>query len=146
MKKAAATDSRIHIRVIVHDPLPGVAVAMQIGRDELQPPKTATKTRLIFETEAKVSRAPSGQLRLTGGAVQGTPDARFLYVNWGARAGQKDTHWDRRAKVMFGTIDERIVKACEAKGLALQAEIAGIGKDGGPCCATVPILGGWRVA
>jgi hypothetical protein len=77
--------------------------------------------------------------------VQGPPGARFLYINWGKRAGQSDTFWDRRAKVMFGTIDERTVNACLTKGRTLQAEIAGIGKDGGPCCATVPLIGGWRV-
>jgi hypothetical protein len=145
MKKPTATDSHVHVRVIVHNPPAGVAVAMQIGRDELQPPKTATATRLIFETEAKVSRAPSGELRFTGGAVQGPPGARFLYVTWGKRAGQNDTCWDRRAKVMFGTIDERMVNACQTKGRTLQTEIAGTGKDGGPCCATVPLIGGWRV-
>src|SRR5262245_57611755 len=142
MTKSAAPDSRVHLRVIVHNPPAGIAVAMQIGRDELQPPKPATKTRLTFETEAKVSRTPSGELRLTGPSVQGPPSARFLYVNWGRRAGQKETLWDRRAKVMIGTIDERMVKDCQTSGRTLQTEIAGTGKDGGPCCATVPLLGG----
>lgn len=137
--------STIRLRVVVHNPLAGVAVAMQVGRDGLQPPKPATKAKLTLETEAKLTRAASGALRLTGPAIQGPPAARFLYVNWGRRAGQKDTPWDRRAKVMLTTIDRKTIEACQAKGATLETEISGIGSDGGPCCATVPLLGGWRL-
>ena len=119
---------------------------MQIGRDDLQPPKPATKAKLTFETEAKITRAASGELRLTGPAVQGPPATRFLYVNWGQRAGQKDTCWDRRAKVMLTTLDRKMIETCQAKGATLETEINGTGNDGGPCCATVPLLGGWRIA
>lgn len=146
MPKLPSTESLLRLRVIVHNPLSGVAVAMQIGRDELQPPKPASKTKLTFSTEAKVARTQTGDLRLIGAAIQGPTDARFIYVNWGKRAGQHNTHWDRRAKIMLGTIDWRLVNACRAKDAALETEIQGIGKDGGPCCATVPLIGGWRIA
>lgn len=135
----------IRLRVVVLNPLAGVAVAMQIGRDDLQPPRLTTKTKLTFETDAKITRAASGALRLTGPAIQGPPAARFLYVNWGRRAGQKDTLWDRRAKVMLTTVDRKTIEACLAKGATLETQISGIGRDGGPCCATVPLLGGWRL-
>jgi len=138
--------STLRLRVVVLNPLAGVAVAMQVGRDDLQPPKPATKTKLTFETEAKITRTASGELRLTGPAVQGPPTARFLYVNWGKRVGQMDTPWDRRAKVMLTTIDRKMIETCLAKDATLETEVNGIGKDGGPCCATVPLLGGWRMA
>jgi hypothetical protein len=146
MPAKRSPNGAIRLRVLVHNPMPGVAVAMQIGRDDLQPPKPATKTKLTFETEAKVTRAPSGDLRLTGPAIQGPPNARFIYVNWGRRAGQKDTVWDRRAKVMLTTVDGKRIESCQTKGATLETEIDGIGKDGGPCCATVPLLGGWKLA
>jgi hypothetical protein len=143
---AKPMQNTVRLRVLVRNPLPGIAVAMQIGRDALQPPKPATKTKLTFETEAMLSRTPSGDLRLTGPAIQGPPSARFIYVNWGKRAGQQDTVWDRRAKVMLTTIDSKRIEACQAKGATLETEIDGVGKDGGPCCATVALLGGWRMA
>jgi hypothetical protein len=144
MPAKASPHPTIRLRVLVRNPIPGVAVAMQIGRDDLQPPKPATKTKLTFETEATVTRAPSGELRLTGSAIQGPPAARFIYVNWGRRAGQQDTCWDRRAKVMLTTVDRKMIEACQAKGATLETEINGTGTDGGPCCATVPLLVGWR--
>jgi len=144
MPTKSAPAGTIRLRVLVRNPMPGVAVGMQIGRDGLQAPKPATKAKLTFETEAKVTRAPSGELRLTGPAIQGPPNARFIYVNWGRRAGQHDTVWDRRAKVMLTTLDSKRIEACQAKGATLEAEIDGVGKDGGPCCATVPLLGGWK--
>jgi hypothetical protein len=146
MPEKAPPRSTIHLRVLVRNPIPGVAVAMQIGRDDLQAPKPATKAKLTFETEAKVVPAPSGELRLTGSAIQGPPAARFIYVNWGRRAGQKDTVWDRRAKVMLTGVDRKLIEACQTKGAILETEINGTGSDGGPCCATVPLLGGWRMA
>lgn len=145
MPAKPSTESLIRLRVIVHNPLSGVAVAMQVGRDELQPPKPASKTKLTFSTEAKVGRTQTGDLRLTGPAIQGPTGSRFIYVNWGKRAGQHDTHWDRRAKIMLGAIDWRLVNACQAKDAVLETEIQGIGKDGGPWCATVPLIGGWRI-
>jgi hypothetical protein len=136
----------IRLRVLVRNPMPGVAVGMQIGRNDLQAPKPATKTKLTFETEAKVTRTASGELRLTGFAIQGPPTARFIYVTWGRRAGQQDTCWDRRAKVMLTTVDRKLIETCLTKAAILETEIDGIGKDGGPCCATVPLLGGWKLA
>jgi hypothetical protein len=146
MAAKTSAHTTVRLRVLVRNPIPGVAVAMQIGRDDLQPPKPATKTKLTFETQAKVACTPSGEMRLTGPAIQGPPSARFIYVNWGRRAGQKDTVWDRRAKVMLTTLDRKLLEACEAKAATLEAEIDGKGTDGGPCCATVPLLGGWRLA
>jgi len=145
MPAKTSPPSTIRLRVLVHNPMPGVAVGMQIGRDDLQPPKPATKAKLTFETEANVTRAPSGDLRLTGPAIQGPPNARFIYVNWGRRAGQNDTVWDRRAKVMLTTVDSNRIEACLTKNATLETEVDGIGKDGGPCCATVPLLGGWKL-
>ena len=40
-----------------------------------------------------------------------------------------------------------IEEALAAPDAALEARIAGTAKDGGPACATVPLLeGGWRIA
>lgn len=135
----------IRLRVVVRNPPKGVAFAMQIGRDELIPPTAATATNLVFETSAKIGASRAGALRLAGAAVQGPSGNRFLYINSGRRAGQADTCWDRRAKVMLGAIGHALLRRCAATDGTLEAEIDGVAGDGGPCCATVPIRGGWRV-
>jgi Family of unknown function (DUF5990) len=116
---------------------------MQSGRDALIPPASATKTKLTFEAAATLRTAADGSLRLSGPVVQGSGAERFVYINSGKRAGQHDTLWDRRAKVYLTTVSAKQLRA--AKGGVLETEIDGVAKDGGPCCATVPLLGGWRV-
>jgi hypothetical protein len=135
----------VHLRVVVRNPPAGIAFAMQSGRDGLIAPTSATKAKLTFEAAVKLRAAADGALKLSGPTVQGSGDARFVYINSGQRAGQKDTCWDRRAKVMLTTLSAKQLRAATDKGGVLETEIDGIGKDGGPCCATVPLVGGWRV-
>jgi len=136
----------IRLRVVVRAPPKGVVFAMQIGRDQLAPPKVAGATKLVFETSAKIGVTKTGAPQLGGPAVQGPSGGRFLYINSGKRAGQADTCWDRRAKVMLGTIGAPQLRKCAATNGALEAEIDGVAGDGGPCCATVPLRGsGWRI-
>lgn len=136
------------LRIVVRHPPPGVLFAVQLGKADLLPPVRVAAEALVFEISIQVDPSSSnGSPRLLGPIVQGPPSGRFLYVNSGKRAGQSRTHWDRRAKVPLTGISWELIRAQQdAPGSRLEAEIAGTGKDGGPCCATVPLLdGGWRV-
>jgi len=54
-----------------------------------------------------------------------------------------DIDWQRRAKVPLDGITWSMIK----KGSVIEARISGTARDGGPACATVPLLGGgWRIA
>jgi hypothetical protein len=64
-------------------------------------------------------------------------------VNSGKRAGQAKTQWDRRAKVPLTGINWTLIKNV-AKGGVLETQIEGTGRDGGPACGTVPLIGRWR--
>ncbi|WP_374679768.1 DUF5990 family protein [Hydrocarboniphaga effusa] len=79
--------------------------------------------------------------------AQGPASDRFLYLNSGTMAGQTGTEWTLRAKIKTGTISWAWVDAVLAQDNAvLLAEIHGLARDGGPCCGTVPVLGGgWKV-
>lgn len=145
MPANAHAPSEIALRIVVLGPPPGVAFAMQIKRDELAAPVSATKSKLVFETRAKVVADAAGAPRFTGPAIQGPAGARFIYVNSGKRAGQADSCWDRRAKIPLTSVTWNLLRTAERKDGALTAEIEGLGKDGGPCCATVPLVGrGWQ--
>lgn len=136
------------LRIVVRHPPLGVVFAVQGGKEALHPPTRSSQQALVFEVSIEVDPASSnGPPRLLGPIVQGPPLGRFLYVNSGNRAGQQGSCWDRRAKVPLGGITWELIRAQQAAPEStLEAEIAGTAKDGGPCCATVPLLGGgWRV-
>jgi len=56
-------------------------------------------------------------------------------------AGEVPSCWTRRAKVPLAGITDALI----ATGEILEARFAGTARDGGPACATVPLLdGGWH--
>jgi hypothetical protein len=136
------------LRIVVVEPPPGVEWAVQSGRSELIEPTERTPTRIVFDLAVRLGATRAdGQPTLLGPVTQGPPTGRFLYVNSGIRAGQADSCWDRRAKVPLRGITQNLIESIRQKpGARLEARIAGTGPDGGPACATVPLLdGGWRL-
>ncbi|MGH3155310.1 MAG: DUF5990 family protein [Streptosporangiaceae bacterium] len=142
----ALTDSStVHLRIVVLRPPSGVRWALQLGRDELVSPVEATDRHLVFETSARVVAGTSPAFR--GPAVQGPRGKRFIYVNSGTRAGQSASRWDRRAKVSLEGIGASIIAgAAGSADVRLVVSFEGTAADGGPACATVPLLGaGWGI-
>jgi hypothetical protein len=136
------------LRITIAEPPAGVAWAMQLGRDQLLPPVASSRTGLRFEAPIRIApRQGAEGPRFLGAPVQGPPAARFVYLNSGRRAGQVDSEWDRRAKVPLTGITWTLIAEAEARGCALATTIAGTSRDGGPACATVPLVGpGWQLA
>lgn len=134
------------VRIRVEAPPPDVAWALQLGRTELLPP-TRRAAPLEFETTVRVVDGTNGELDFRGAAVQGPRGGRFIYLTSGTRAGQPGSPWDRRAKVSLEGL--RLLLA-QARGGAADVigvvAIAGTSRDGGPACASVPLLGeGWSL-
>jgi hypothetical protein len=148
-KAARSVPIVVVLRIVIVDPPVGVTWALQVGRSALEGPSSATRAKICFTTAVRVaSSSTSRALRLLGPAVQGPPDGRFLYLNSGLRAGQTGSCWDRRAKVPLRGITQSMIRAATAKQAGvLEARIAGTASDGGPACASVPLLGtGWKLA
>lgn len=135
----------IPCRVVVLSPPPGVTFRVQRGRSELLAPSTNSSTSITFDFTLRVGQNVDGQYRLLGPFAQGPPLARFVYVNSGKQAGQTDSCWDRRAKVHLCDIPAALIEQAMTSGGVIETQIAGIGRDGGPACATVPLIGGWRI-
>ena len=131
----------VKFRIIVTDPLPGVSMQVQRGKNELLPP-TKKGNSLIFDFEISVDLT-NGSPNFLGKYAQGPKDARFVYVNSGTYAGQHPTQWGRRAKLSLMSITkEQIEKALQ--GSRIETTMPGVGKDGGPTCASVNGLE-WKV-
>ena len=89
---------------------------------------TSCSTSQLPCPKAALSGAPS----FGGDFVQGTPARRFIYIDVGTYAGQKNTPWSRRMIVLLNGITlEQITRALKP-GHRLSASIQGTGKDGGP--------------
>ncbi len=136
------------LRILVINPPPGVAWAVQSGRTELIKALEQSAGQIVFEVRVRLGATRSdGKPALLGPVTKGTPASRFLYANSGTGAGQADSCWDRRAKVPLTGITRQLIERVQrSPGVRLEARFMGTGRDGGPACATVALLGGgWRV-
>ncbi len=137
--------TEITLRVVLIDPPAGVHFAVQRGRDELLPAFASSTDRICFEFPVSLLDACSTPPRITGAYAQGPAAARFVYVNSGTAAGQLGSCWTRRIKVPLGGLGSALLQSLgSANVYALEAEISGRARDGGPACATVPLLRDWR--
>lgn len=120
---------------------------VQRGKDELLAPAKVSGSAISFEFEINVDDVEGkGPLNFLGKYTQGPKDARFVYVNSGTYAGQHITQWGRRAKLSLMTITEKQIREVLAKpGLLIETTMPGVGRDGGPTCASVKGIE-WKVA
>lgn len=135
----------IPFRITILDPLPGVSMKVQKGKNELLGPIASSESKLTFEFDitADISGPAPNFLPPFG---QGPKDSRFVYVNSGTYAGQHITTWSRRAKLSLMAISKEMVdKLLSIPGARFEAEISGVGRDGGPVCASVKGFE-WRIA
>jgi hypothetical protein len=142
-------EREVPLRITLIHPPQGVTFRLQQGKSGLVEPGRATEERLAFDFALRVAGArTTGAPNFRGACAQGPPAGRFVYVNSGTLAGQADSCWTRRAKVPLAGISwELIEQVLASPGGVLEARIAGTGRDGGPACATVPLLeGGWKIS
>jgi hypothetical protein len=137
----------IPIRIVVENPVPGLAIALQRGQDakaQLVAPASRAAGAVAFDFEVTVDgRLPDGRPRLLGPFVQGPPGARFVYLCVGKYAGQLDSQWGGRVKVPLCGLGEAEIEA-QSPGGRLVARIAGQSPKGGPALASVRLLPpGW---
>jgi hypothetical protein len=140
-------ECEIRLRITLVKPPQGVRFGLQKGKTEIVSVTQSTGEDLAFDLTLRVKERPDGRPNFLGPFAQGTPDVRFVYVNAGTSAGQAGSPWTRRLKVQLAGISwPQIEVALADPGAVLAARVAGTARDGGPACATVPLLdGGWRV-
>jgi Family of unknown function (DUF5990) len=134
------------LRIILQEPTPGVVYGLQKGRGsnyETIQKQTSDSNDLIFQFNAEAKHSDNGEIILHGPFTQGTPQDRFVYIDIGTYAGQKDSLWSRRLKVPLGGINSKLLDTLSANKI-LQCKIPGGGKDGSPNCATVRPFSGWK--
>ena len=137
------------IRLVLLDPPANIDYGIQRGRGsnyETLFVQQRKRGDVAFDFAITVSDNRKGVTpNFSGHFVQGTPARRFIYIDVGTCAGQQNTPWSRRMIVLLNGITRAQINQALKPGHRLSATIQGTGKDGGPSCATVPIIGGWKV-
>lgn len=136
------------LRITLIKPPAGVPFCLQQGKDDLVPPSSDSGENTSFDfTVNIVNERTGGRPNFRGPFVQGPPAGGFIYINSGTYAGQSDSCWSRRAKILLSGITwELIEEALSKSSVLLEARISGTAGDGGPACATVQLLnGGWKI-
>jgi hypothetical protein len=135
---------QIPFRVIVNKPLAGVLMRVQKGRDELIEPSRVFESGVSFEFEISVD-VEGDALNFLGKFAHGPKDSRFIYVNSGTYAGQIHTGWARRAKLSLMSITKKQIEDVIGNEKSLiETTMPGVGRDGGPTCASVKGIE-WKV-
>lgn len=127
------------LRIILADPPAGVVFSKQDAKGAPVDATTAADGDLAFDIPITLTQTPEG-LRPGGGFVRADGRGRFVYIASGRQAGDLASIWSRRIKVYLHDLPSPRIQA----GDVLGATIAGRSGDGGPACATVPLLEGWK--
>ena len=143
-------ESELPIRLVLVDPPSGVDYGVQYGSGaeyQTRFVQQAKKGDVVFDFPLTVTdNRKDGLPNFKGPFAQGPLANRFIYIDVGTYAGQKNTPWSRRMKIPLQGITWALIEQVIKKpGPKLEARIPGTGKDGGPSCATVKLLDQWRV-
>jgi hypothetical protein len=127
----------VKFRIIVENPLEGVLMQVQRGKDELLAPSSETAKALVFDFEIFVDLSDEAP-NFLGKYAHGPKDGRFVYVNSGTYAGHAHSCWGRRAKISLMSISKKqIEEVLDGKAARIETTFPGVGRDGGPTCASV---------
>lgn len=133
--------------ILLQDPPAGVDFGLQKGSgsnyETIQTQRTGSQD-LHFEFTLRVKEGKDGHPNFLGPFAQGPARDRFVYLDIGTYAGQKDAAWSRRLKIPLHDISWQIIKKVIDTSGKLEARIPGKGRDGSPSCGTVKDFDGWR--
>lgn len=127
-------ENEVTLRIVLKQPPAGVDFGVQKGRgstyETVQTQRSKGKD-LEFEIAVKAKGGRKGATpNFLGPFVQGPPSERFLYVDIGTYAGQRNTCWSRRLKIPLSGITWEMITSEKA----LVAKVPATGGDGGPAC------------
>jgi hypothetical protein len=143
-------NQELNLKIVLENPPGGIDFGLQKGNgnkyDTIQIQRFNGKN-LEFEFTITVKPNNDGLPNFFGVFVQGPPTQRFIYIDIGTYAGQKDTNWSRRLKIPLIGISLNTIKELSTNSNnILEARVPGTGRDGGPNCATVKPFSGWHIS
>jgi hypothetical protein len=138
-------ERELTLRIILERPPAGVDFGLQQGSganyETVQKQRSGDKD-LRFEFTVRVKEARDGSPNFLGPFVQGPASARFVYLDIGTYAGQKNTCWSRRLRIPLQGITWNMLTS----SVVIETRVPGTGRDRGPNCGTVKPFHGWKTA
>jgi hypothetical protein len=138
------------LKIVLENPPSGVDFGLQKGSgnkyETIQIQRFSDKNlEFVFPINIKLNK--DGLPNFLGVFVQGPTNQRFIYIDIGTCAGQKDTSWSRRLKIPLTGITLNTIKELTTNNnKILEARVPGTGRDNGPNCATVKPFSGWHIS
>lgn len=139
----------VTLKIILENPTPGVDYGLQDGKGtdfKTIQTKRGNGENLEFECSVRVKLADDNMPVFLGSYAQGPSNDRFIYIDIGTFAGQKDSCWDRRLKIPLSGISPKMIQqALSDSTLKIETAVPGSGRGGGPNCGTVKPFNGWKL-
>lgn len=122
----------------------GIRVELQT-KDGHEAGSVAGSDALAWITVVTLKTGAEGRPDFAGPAVHGKRGERFFYLSWSSdRFGHREMF--RRIKVHLRDLTAAQIAKAVKTDATLVARVHAVAKDGGPACASVPLLGGgWFV-
>ena len=143
-------NQEVTLKIILENPPGDVDFGLQKGsgnKYETIQIQRSNNRNLEFEFPITVKLNKDGLPHFLGVFVQGPTNQRFIYIDIGTYAGQKDTSWSRRLKIPLTGINLDTIKEMSTdSNKILEAKVPGTGRDNGPNCATVKPFTGWYIS
>ena len=133
--------SELNVRITIIDPPVGVMASLHDRKSRPVQAQVAREREIHFDLSVRL-RGGASDGRYSGEFVRTADGRRYIYVAWGQLAGQADSCWERRAKIMLESLDPVLANAALKEGKRLEARINGTAPDGSPVCGRVPAE--WR--
>src|ERR1700741_1784668 len=95
-------DQDLTLRIVLENPPADVDFGLQKGSGSAYETIQIQRSQdndLYFVFTVRVKNDKQSQPNFLGPFVQGTPNDRFVYIDIGTYAGQKNTQWNRRLKI-----------------------------------------------
>lgn len=142
--------SMLTLRIVLVQPPTGVAFCLQqgqAGKAMRVDQQLSAGSDLSFSLQVEGRIKEGGAISFYGPFTQGPAEQRFIYLCCGKLAGQAGSPWERRVKIHLSSItSQQIEEALRRPASVLEARYQATARDGGPACASVPLLdGGWRL-
>jgi hypothetical protein len=141
-------DRELILRITIENAPAGVDFALQKGKGskyETVQVQRSGEGDLQFEFVVVLRTKAKSVHDFFGPFVQGPPSERFVYIDIGTYAGQKNTDISRRLKIPLYSMDrDTLNHVLLNKNIQLETRVAGTARDGGPNCGTVRPFNGWR--
>lgn len=140
----AMAGQTLYLRITLVAPLPGVLYSLQGAKGAPVGHVMSTGADLSLDLSVDFVEDARG-VRYLGPFARNQGGRRFVYFAVGSYAGQPGPAWSRRGKVWFEDLPVDLAREAAATGRRIEARFPGVARDGGPSCATVRPIDGWRM-